>query len=420
VGKFGDMQADAAGGGEHELATPIGVARLSKMMFDGEDLTPLWRELVGKYIYQRNDAAALMDLATVEQLFGNLEDGLARQAEALELCRLYRSPASGAAPRLRLLAFAAPGDIGVNTPLEFLLEGSDVALSTLYIVPGLPPPATIPEHDLAFVAVGESDDNLPILAEIERLAERWPKPVLNRPDHIRRLARERLFAVLDGAPGVVMPMTLRVDRTSLERVAAGVAALADPLPDGAFPVILRPVGSHAGRGLMKLDGAEAVAAYLAAQKEAEFYLSRFVDYASADGLFRKYRIVFIEGSPYACHMAIADQWMIYYLNAGMKASAAKRAEEERFMVEFETGFARRHGAALGAISSRVGLDYFGIDCAETADGRLLLFEADIAMIVHAMDSPAIFPYKPPQMQKVFDAFRAMLRRRSGREPARTP
>jgi hypothetical protein len=39
------------------------------------------------------------------------------------------------------------------------------------------------------------------------------------------------------------------------------------------------------------------------------------------------------------------------------------------------------------------------------------------MIVHAMDSPEIFPYKPPQMRKVFDAFRAMLHARSGRRSA---
>jgi hypothetical protein len=109
--------------------------------------------------------------------------------------------------------------------------------------------------------------------------------------------------------------------------------------------------------------------------------------------------------------------MIYYLNADMKGNAGKRAEEARFMAEFDEGFARRHGAALAAIAQRVGLDYFGIDCAETADGRLLLFEADIAMIVHAMDSPAIFPYKPPQMRKVFDAFCALLHRRSGLAPA---
>jgi hypothetical protein len=30
------------------------------------------------------------------------------------------------------------------------------------------------------------------------------------------------------------------------------------------------------------------------------------------------------------------------------------------------------------------------------------------MIVHAMDPPDMFPYKAPQMHKVFDAFHAML------------
>ena len=140
-----------------------------------------------------------------------------------------------------------------------------------------------------------------------------------------------------------MPMTLRVDRTSLQRLGAGAVASGDLLPDGGFPLIVRPVGSHAGRGLQKLDAAAALPAYLAERGEAEFYISRFIDYSGADGLFRKYRIAFIDGVPYACHMAIAEQWMIYYLNANMGASAAKRAEEAAFMAEFDTGFARRHG-----------------------------------------------------------------------------
>jgi hypothetical protein len=117
-------------------AHPTGIAKLSKMMFDGVDLGPLWRELIGKYIHRPDDAAALLDLSILEQLFGNLDVGLARQAEALHLCRLYRSPFTGGTPALRLLAFAAPGDLGTNTPLEFLLEGSAVELHTLYVVPG--------------------------------------------------------------------------------------------------------------------------------------------------------------------------------------------------------------------------------------------------------------------------------------------
>jgi hypothetical protein len=397
--------------------TPMGIARLSKMMFDGADLTPLWRELIGKYIYRRDDSAALLDLAMVEQLFGNLEDGLARQDEALAINRLYRSPFAGGTPALELLAFAAPGDIGTNTPLEFLLDDSDIALTTLFIVPGLPLPDALPAHDLAIVAVGESDANAPVLAEIDRLTQRWPQPVLNSPAAIIELSRQRLFALLDGAPGTVMPMTRRIGRGDVVKLGAGATALAELLPDGIFPLIARPVGSHAGHGLKKLNDAAAIPAYLGERPEAEFCLSRFVEYRSADGLYRKYRIVFIDGQPFACHMAITDQWMIYYLNANMKESAAKRAEEAHFMTDFDGDFRRRHGPALAAIAERVELDYFGIDCAETADGTLLVFEADIAMIVHAMDSPQIFPYKPLQMRKVFDAFRAMLHARSGRRSA---
>jgi hypothetical protein len=397
------------------IATPMGIARLSKMMFDGVDLGPLWRDLIGKYIYSHDDAAALMDLATVEQLFGNREDGLARQAEALQQCRLYRSPGA-AEPVLRLLAFAAAGEIGTNTPLEFLLEGSNVALYTLYIVPGLPLPETLPEHDLAIVAVGESDGNAPVHAEIARLVATWPRPVLNPPAGIARLSRAALWRLLDGAPGIVMPMTTRATRASLLSLVQGATPLTSLLPDGDFPLIIRPVGSHAGLGLEKLDSAAALAPYLAARDEDEFYISRFVDYRGADGFFRKFRVVFIAGRPFACHLAITDQWMIYYLNANMHESEAKRAEEAQFMEHFDDDFSRRHAAALTALAERVGLDYFGIDCAETPDGRLLVFEADVAMIVHAMDRSDLFPYKTTQMRKVFAAFRAMLGQR-GAAPA---
>jgi hypothetical protein len=89
------------------------------------------------------------------------------------------------------------------------------------------------------------------------------------------------------------------------------------------------------------------------------------------------------------------------------------------MRTFDVGFARRHARALAGIADRIGLDYFTIDCAENEDGDLLIFEADNTAIVHNMDPPDIFPYKAPQMRKVFDAFAAMLcrRARQGRERA---
>ena len=68
--------------------------------------------------------------------------------------------------------------------------------------------------------------------------------------------------------------------------------------------------------------------------------------------------------------------------------------------------------------NRIGLDYFTVDCAETEDGDLLMFEADNTAIVHDMDPPDIFPYKAPQMRKVFDAFAAMLCRRARQDRER--
>ena len=177
-----------------------------------------------------------------------------------------------------------------------------------------------------------------------------------------------------------------------------------------FPVIIRPRGSHAGVGLAKIDDVFALGKYLIEQKGEDFFLARFVDYSSEDGLFRKYRVVIADGKPYACHMAIADQWNIWYLNAGMSESESKRLEEATFMQTFDIGFGLRHRSTLQELSDRIGLDYFIIDCAETKTGDLLIFEADNTAVVHNMDSPELFPYKPAQMHKIFDAFAGLLTR----------
>ncbi|MGH6683225.1 MAG: hypothetical protein ACRECA_04745, partial [Pseudolabrys sp.] len=101
-------------------------------------------------------------------------------------------------------------------------------------------------------------------------------------------------------------------------------------------------------------------------------------------------------------------WMIHYLNADMRNDEAKRAEEARFMADFDRDFGARHATAFKEIAERTGLEYLPIDCGETPDGKLLVFEVGTGMIVHSMDRPDLFPYKRPQMEKVFKAFQVML------------
>jgi len=420
----------------HEIPAPMCFAQLFRMAFDGEDPTPLRNRIVARPRSGSVETAAdLMSLCTIYQLLGDQKAGLACQAEALGLHLLYRSswPASPAA--LRVLAFKAAGDFSTNTPIEFLLEGRDVVLYSLYVLPGRSIPR-LPEHDIAIVTAGESDRDRPVLELMERLIRTSPCPVLNRPDRVLRLSREGMWRLLraqgpcgartpacrvetrldacpvahlpgrtpacssNDIPGLLMPETVRMSRTDIQSHTR-------------FPIIARPVDSHAGRGLTKFETAEAVDVYLAGRPDAEFFVSPYIDYRSLDGQFRKYRIVWVDGRPYPCHMAIADRWDVWYYNAGMAVSAGKRSEEEHFITTFDTGFACRHAPALAAIAERLGLEYVGIDCAELPGGRLLVFEGDISLVVHNLDPPDLYPYKSRPMKAIFAAFHDMLKRRSG-------
>lgn len=386
----------------------IGLAPLMRQAFSGIDLRPFGTRLIERAKAYPRDANTLMDLSTVLQLIGNRDIGLATQAQALKLQQHYRLATATKPATMRLLAIVAGGDLMANTPVEFLVEGGDVALDLLYVDTDLPLPAVLPEHDAIFIAIGESDHNRPLLKHVEERARDWTCPVINAPQCIAQLTRNGACALLHDAPGISMPLSVRLARTLLEQVAAGQMALASVLPGGEFPIIARPVGSHAGHDLDKIEDLAQLAAYLEATPVAEFYISRFVDYRGADGLFRKYRIMLIDGRPYVCHMAISQNWMIHYLNAGMAENAAKRAEEARFMATFDMGFALRHARAFQSAAEILQLDYVGLDCAESREGELLIFEADSDMIVHNMDPIDMYPYKAPAMRKIFDAFHAML------------
>ena len=405
-----DRDKAAAELAQHPSADRIGFARLTKMAFDGIDLRPLRDQLLRRLNSGTASAGEGLDLSLITQLLGDKQAGMAIQSEVLGFHQLYRSPCSSEQPKLRVLALAAAIDMGGNTPIEFLLEDSGIELQTLYVVSDVDLPTPLPEHDVAIVIASDSEECVEALRKVEAMASRWPRPLLNPPRLVRHLDRDKLHGLLRGVAGLEIPATLAVTREQLSLIAQSQTGLSSIAGELKFPVIARPRGSHAGVGLVKLDDAAALARYLGERSEQAFFVSRFVDYSNADGSFRKYRIVFIGGKPYACHMAIADRWDIWYLNAGMTFSAEKRGEEERFMRDFDHGFARRHKAALAEIAGRVGLDYFTVDCAENKGGELLIFEADNTAVVHNMDSPEIFPYKPPQMRRIFDAFAAMLLR----------
>ena len=394
----------------HAPYQPLGLAVLLREAAAGRDLTPLGEQLL-EHTKRYDDPDALLDLSLVLQLKYQKESALAVQALAIQMRRHYRvkSGQSGQSP-VKVLALKAPGDLMANTPFECLLEQADIQVDVLYVDGGSADTIRLPEHDVLIVAACASDANAAVLARIGTLVSGHPRRILNRPERVALTTRDVAYALLGKAPGICMAHTVRLPRQRLVDAASGAWDLSQAV-DGRYPFIVRPVGSHAGQGLEKVSDAHELGAYVTSAEDVdEYYVAPFIDYSGADGLFRKYRIVLIEGKPFLCHMGISHHWVVHYPYQEMIAHPERREEEASLMASFDSTFAVRHSQALRAVAELTGLDYVGFDCAETADGRLLIFEIATAMVIHDMDDPNLFPYKLPQMRRVFGAFHDMLRR----------
>jgi len=396
----------------------MGLVNLARHAFTGADLNPIAQQLAARFEHRENDASALMDLATIHFLMHLPDAAIEFQHAAMQLQRCYALSSSPSQPSIRILALHGDGDLMDNLPVEFLLIGSQsISMDAHYMALGddLPnalnpsSPDNMSEYDVVLVAVGESDRNKPLLQQLNTQLQNCAIPIINHPEYIMQTTREGAAEALKDCQGVVMPMSTRITREDIQDISHRETSRESTQPNIHFPFIIRPVESHAGHGLTRIDSAKDIPAYLADQaQENLFYTSAYVDYSSDDRQFRKYRVVLIQGRPFLAHLAISSHWIVHYLNADMVGNEQKCAEEADAMLHFDEGLGQRHQAAFQAIYDALPLDYLIIDCAETHDGQLLVFEVDTSAIVHDMDPIDIFPYKQPQMRKIFSAFQAMV------------
>ena len=385
----------------------IGQARLIRAAFEGSDMAACAQALVARAENGVVEAGAALDLSTILLLLQRSKEALKLQHDVLQGHRHFKLRSNPPDARTRVLVIVTAGDLMANTPIDFLLNDPGFSVEYLFVLPGQDVPPQLPDHDVTVIGIAHSCANTPILEALCEATESWRRPVFNHPRGVLRTSRHGVAEALADAPGVLAPRIVRISRSSL-------AAAGGKLPQGlAFPVLIRPIDTHAGNDLRRITDTSALNDALIASNAEDLYVTQFCDYRSPDGSYRKYRIALIDGVPFLCHMAVRDHWMIHYLNAGMLDDPRKQAEEAAAMAEFDGGFAQRHAQAFAEIHRRLGLDYLVIDCAESRDGRLLIFEADTGMIVHDMDSVDIYPYKAPQMRKVFAAFQRALASRGG-------
>jgi Tfp pilus assembly protein PilF len=292
------------------------------------------------------------------------------------------------APRAERTLLVLAAAEAANVPLHDLIPRATTSLIRWYVeyATGDPDPM-MAGADVVLNAIGDPDLAPELPQPVKRFLE--GRRVLNHPARVALTRRCDLPRLLAGIPGIVVP--------PVKRHEGG-----DP-PGFTGPILVRPVGSHGGEGLRRYDDAEG----LAELPPGACYVTQFVEYVSADGWYRKYRVIFIDGRAYPYHLAISRQWLVHYWTSGMEQDAHRRDEERRFLANPVDAIGPGAMAALDAIGKRLALDYAGIDFGLLPGGRMVVFEANATMLVHPERDPC-FAYRNPAVQAIRSAFEAML------------
>jgi hypothetical protein len=351
-------------------------------------------------VLRRNPAArqAHLRLYEVEQMLGQPDSAIAHLRAALQSSRVVSLPAQTQPARCTVLALSRVAAFEANTPLELIVDTEHTTLHRLYIDDGDTqlPGDELPPYDVLFNTIAESEQAQPALALAHAFAERAGRRPINDPQVVAQLGRAGVARRFADSPAILAPEVERVEAAAL-RAREVPAAL-----------IVRPVGSQAGHALARVEDRAELHAYLDEHAYAAYFIMPFVDYRSSDGFYRKYRVMFVNGVPFAYHLAISPRWMIHYYNAPMAEHPWMRDEEARFIANLDGVFKGRLHDALTEIAHGVALEYFGIDCGIAPDGGLLLFEADAAMLVHGTDPPDLYPYKRAGFERVKTALTELL------------
>jgi hypothetical protein len=262
------------------------------------------------------------------------------------------------------------------------------------------PAEPLPDHRLLVNAIGDADLCAAEFAKAEALAARSAAPVINAPRRVAVTGRSENDRRLAQIPGV---------RTAGARLVARVDLLG-----GAerFPLLLRAPGFHTGRHFLRVAARSDLPAALDQLPGGALFVLDPLDARGADGLFRKYRAIFVDGRIYPLHLAISRHWLVHYFSSDMATSEAFREEERRFLQAMPEVLGAKAFAALQAIERDLSLDYGGVDFGLAPDGSLLLFEANAAMNVFPPAPEPIWDYRRAAVETILDAARDMALRRA--------
>lgn len=357
-----------------------------------------------------NLAIAHQNLASLLRERGETAAAADHLKRAYSLQAVYIEQGDAHAPRVLV---ACAGGLG-NVPVKHLMPERHYTQIRYFVdYASERDLASPPAHDVVFNAIGDPDVIAPDDARLTGLLDHTHRTVLNPPARVARTRRDRLPGLLDGMDGVLVPAARRIEGNAASPTTQAFEPRSESITDSLerdgppYPVILRPLASHGGEGVVLAhDRADTQQPALA--RADSVYATAFHDYRSADGYFRKYRMIFVDREPYPYHLAISDHWLVHYFSADMVDNPWKLEEERRFLADPEAVLGTRAYEAIRKIAYRIDLDYAGIDFSLMPDGDVIVFEANATMLVHPEPANSPLAHKNVQVQTIVDAFARMV------------
>jgi hypothetical protein len=288
---------------------------------------------------------------------------------------------------------------GGNIPTDLWINDRRFTIHALY-PEFYDPRVALPHHVLVVNAIGDADLCAAALSRCQDVLAHSRAPVINRPIRVQATGRAEIARRLGAIPGVIAP--------KIDTLPAIAILEADNLQ---FPLLLRRPGFHTGEHFVYVANPNELPKAIDSLSAAEeLLLISYLDARGADGMSRKYRVMFIDGLMYPLHLAISPDWKIHYFSSAMGQNALFREEEQRFLEDMPAALGATAMRALQRICTTLELEYAGIDFAVAADGSILLFEANATMVVFPPSPDAMWDYRRRAIDSVLEAASRMLMR----------
>ena len=349
-----------------------------------------------------DSALAHQGMACLFQRCGNNDRSLYHRNKGFGKQPVFNLKYCGRGKPVQLLVLGSA--LEGNLPWRFLID-RQIFHTTLITVEYFDTSLPLPAHQLILNAIGDADICQAGLEIANQLIQRSQAPILNKPrlvEHTGRLMNSKRMGIL---PGVVVPHISLISQAEVDSGVVWENLVNEGL---TFPILLRPPGFHGGNHFVRVENkAQFNAAFKELPGESQLAI-QFLDSRAEDNLFKKYRVMIINGAFYPIHMAISSNWKVHYFSSDMADNSKYRAEEAVFLNDFTSYLGAQALSALEKTSQMLQLDYCGIDFGIDQKGNVLLYEANATMLICHSDNEKDNDYKRNAIENALAATKRMF------------